>query len=275
MNLAHILLATLTFHQMSAAPLSLFDSEDASRKPIPAHAHNDYYQERPLLDAIQFNFRSVEADIYSRGDSLYVAHDRNEITPGRTLRSLYLDPLDSLIRMNGGTLYHEQTPLILLADIKDRGTNTYRLLHEILEDYIHLLAIYSGGGIKPGDLMIIVSGNRPIRFMEEQNERYAFVDGRLSDLDDDYPPELMPLISDHWGRTFNWKGSGEMPENERERLLKIVNQAHRNGQLIRFWATPDHPGEERTAVWRELLEVGVDLMNTDDLEGLHAFLADL
>jgi hypothetical protein len=48
--------------------------------------------------------------------------------------------------------------------------------------------------------------------------------------------------------------------------------AHENGQLIRFWATPDIPGKEREAFWTELLEAGVDLVNTDDLSGLRAFL---
>jgi len=42
--------------------------------------------------------------------------------------------------------------------------------------------------------------------------------------------------------------------------------------LIRFWATPDIAGKERDAVWTELLEAGVDLINTDDLTGLRAFL---
>ena len=63
-----------------------------------------------------------------------------------------------------------------------------------------------------------------------------------------------------------------MPENERAQLRLYVQQAHENGQLIRFWATPDSPGKEREAVWTELLDVGVDLINTDDLTGLRTFL---
>ena len=36
-------------------------------------------------------------------------------------------------------------------------------------------------------------------------------------------------------------------------------------------ATPDAPGREREALWTELLEAGVDLINTDDLDGLRTF----
>ena len=44
---------------------------------------------------------------------------------------------------------------------------------------------------------------------------------------------------------------------------------------MRFWDTPDRPGEAREAVWRTLVDVGVDHIVTDDLPGLQAFLAGL
>ncbi|MCK5137459.1 MAG: hypothetical protein KAR19_16865 [Bacteroidales bacterium] len=50
--------------------------------PFPAHAHNDYNHEHPLFDALENGFRSIEADVFSMGDSLYVAHDRKDIKQG-------------------------------------------------------------------------------------------------------------------------------------------------------------------------------------------------
>ncbi|HEC61965.1 MAG TPA: hypothetical protein ENI27_06885, partial [bacterium] len=38
--------------------------------------------------------------------------------------------------------------------------------------------------------------------------------------------------------------------------------------------TPDKPSPARKAVWLELLAAGVDLINTDDLEGLQQFLLE-
>ena len=111
-----------------------------------------------------------------------------------------------------------------------------------------------------------------IEYMMEQTQRFAFVDGRMKDLTEEYSPLLMPLISDRWTKYFSWMGKGDMPEKERTQLRLHVRQAHENGQLIRFWATPDIPGKEREAVWTELLEAGVDLVNTDDLGGLRTFL---
>ncbi len=74
--------------------------------PLPkAHAHNDYEHDRPLYDALDHGFTSVEADIHLVDGQLYVAHDSDEITPNRTLRSLYLEPLKRRIIQNAGRVY--------------------------------------------------------------------------------------------------------------------------------------------------------------------------
>jgi len=247
-------------------------SNDTLSGPYPAHAHNDYLHERPLFDALENGFRSIEADVFAIGDSLYVAHDRKDVKPGRTLRELYLEPLLEYISEDRSDIYDSASPLILLVDIKDDGLTTYKLLDHILNDYQEMLCKLSHGAYVPGRVMIIVSGNRPIDYMTQQTQRFAFVDGRMENLTDTYPPNLMPLISDRWTKYFSWRGKGDMPEEERSQLKMYVQQAHEKGQLVRLWATPDKPGLEREAVWTELLEAGVDLINTDDLAGLRAFL---
>ena len=84
----------------------------------------------------------------------------------------------------------------------------------------------------------------------------------------------MPIISDNWTKYFTWMGIGEMPSVEREKLNTIVSTSHANGQQVRFWATPDMPSPQREAIWHELLNAGVDFINTDDLEGLQQFLTE-
>jgi uncharacterized membrane protein len=113
----------------------------------------------------------------------------------------------------------------------------------------------------------IISGNRPIELVQSDLPRFVGVDGRLSDLESDYSADLMPLISDHWGRNFQWRGKGDLPAADREKLSQILKQAHQKNRRIRFWATPDDE-----AAWEVLHEAGVDLINTDDLEGLNQFL---
>lgn len=247
-------------------------SQDRVTVPIPAHAHNDYMHECPLFDALEHGFRSIEADVFTRGDSLYVAHDRRDIKEGRTLRELYLEPLKEYLSGDTKYIYDRAFPLILLVDIKDNGLTTYKLLDHILNDFEEILCRVSEGVYIPGGVMVVVSGNRPIEYMQDQTRRLAFVDGRMSDLTEGYAPLLMPLISDRWTKYFSWMGKGDMPEKDRGQLEMYVQHAHQNDQLIRFWATPDSSGKERKAVWTELQEAGVDLINTDDLGGLREFM---
>jgi hypothetical protein len=241
--------------------------------PLPqAHAHNDYLHDPPLLRALAHGFTSVEADVFLVGDRLCVAHESEQITPDRTLQSLYLDPLRRRVQENGGRVYREGTRFFLLIDLKTAAEPTYRRLHEVLAQYGDVLTTFGPQGRKEGAVLAIISGNRPLELMRSQAVRYGGYDGRLSDLGSGLDADLMPMISDQWPKVTPWKGDGAMPAAGRQRLQDIVRKAHAQGRLVRFWLTPDGPSKQRDAVWRELLAAGVDLINTDDLKGLQEFL---
>src|SRR5215475_1398103 len=75
--------------------------DDKATAVVPlrhAHAHNDYEHKRPLLDALDHGFCSIEADIYLVDGQLLVAHDRRDVRPERTLQALYLDPLRERVK---------------------------------------------------------------------------------------------------------------------------------------------------------------------------------
>lgn len=241
-----------------------------------AHAHNDYEHDRPLFDALDHGFTSVEADIFLVGGELLVAHDPEDLDPTRTLRSLYLDPLRHKVT-HGGIYPGHRTEFQLLIDIKTEGEATYAALDTLLRAprYRFLWTSYRHGHVRRGPVTAVVSGNRPRATMEAQPTRVAFYDGRIADPSDLGPGDdarLTPLVSDNWTTLFDWRGDGEMPADERAELQEIVDTAHAAGQRVRFWATPDVAGPERDAVWRELVANGVDHINTDDLAGLAAFL---
>ncbi|QUH05901.1 hypothetical protein HUO13_10145 [Saccharopolyspora erythraea] len=247
--------------------------------PLPqAHAHNDYEHDRPLLDALDRGFTSAEADIHLVDGALLVAHDRPDTTPERNLQALYLDPLRDLVKANGGSVFPGYDgEFQLLIDIKADGAAAYELLDKIVRDpaYAGVFTHYAGGEVKPGPVTIVLSGDRPRDVMEGQDDRYAFYDGRINadgDLGIGADAKLVPLVSQNWTNEFSWIGIGGMPEDQRAKLHKIVDDAHAAGQRVRFWATPDVPLPNREAVWRELVDAGVDHINTDDLDGLAKFL---
>jgi len=244
----------------------------ASVLVLPAHSHNDYEHERPLFDALDCNFKSIEADVFSIGDSLFVAHDFDKVQTGRTLRQLYLEPLKKRIAAGNGSVYGNGEELILLIDIKDDAIKTYLLLHKILTEYPGLVTSFADGKKIQRSIMVVVSGNRPVEFMQSQTTRWAGFDGRLENLNSGISPELMPMVSDNWTKHFAWDGMGEMPEQERNQLQNFADMARSKGYILRFWATPNRTAGQRQAVWRELKNAGVGLIGVDELKELNEFL---
>ncbi|MEE1752084.1 phosphatidylinositol-specific phospholipase C/glycerophosphodiester phosphodiesterase family protein [Streptomyces sp. SP18CS02] len=271
------LVATATAATTASATTASATAADRARSAVPplrrAHAHNDYLHQRPLRDALSHGFTSLEADVFLVDGELLVAHEPDQLDPARTLRSLYLDPLAARVRANGGSVYRgHHRPVQLLIDIKSDGVAAYHELHRQLAAHRGILSVYAHGRVRPGAVTPVVSGDRAARVpMAAQDLRYAFYDSRFEDLGTTTAP-FAPLISGNWTQNFTWQGIGAFPAAERQRLRTLVSTAHRAGQRIRFWATPDLPGPAREAVWTELLAAGVDHLNTDDLAGLAAFL---
>ena len=237
----------------------------------PAHSHNDYEHTRPLFDALEYHFKSVEADVYSVGDSLFVAHDFDQIKPGRTLRNLYLEPLKKRIIENNGSVYGNDEEIILLVDIKDDALRTYRLLDKILKNYAEMLSVFQNGEKQKGSVLVVVSGNRPFKYMSNQTIRYAGFDGRLENLDSGVSPALMPMISDNWTKYFSWDGTTRIPSDERILLQSFATKVSSEGYILRFWGTPNRTPEQRKAVWTELKDAGVGLIGADHLIELEEF----
>ena len=242
----------------------------AQNSPTPltrVHAHNDYEHKRPLFDALDQGFCSVEADIYLVDGQLRIAHMRSQVKPERTLEKLYLDPLRERVKQNGGRVYAGGPEVTLLIDIKTDWKTTYPALSERLKKYSDILSTFSGESKKTNAVVAIITGDRSRKMFDGETVRYAALDGDLEDLESNPPATLIPWISSNWTRTFHWRGAGEIPTEEKTKLKEIVNKAHEQGRRVRFWGAPDFP-----AFWREILADGVDLINTDDLDGARDFL---
>jgi hypothetical protein len=244
---------------------------DPNDAPVPlthVHAHNDYEHPHPLFDAMACGICSFEADINLVNGELLVAHSRSAVKSGVTLQSLYLDPMRKRIHENGGRLYRSGPPVWLLIDFKSSPKSTYPALRSILEQYADILTVWHDGKMKRGAVTAILTGNHPSEeIVAVEQTRYAAIDGILDALERNPPAALVPWMSSQWSLTFKWRGRGEMPEAERTTLRQIVDKAHEQGRLVRFWGAPDN-----AATWTALQAAGVDLLNTDDLQGVKNFL---
>lgn len=236
-------------------------------QPLPnAHAHNDYEHARPLLDALAHGFTSVEADVFPVNGNLGVAHDlpsRPEWLP--TLEALYLQPLAERVdAFMGGVYPGYEGPFYLMIDIKQDGEHAYAILKEKLAAYAHLLQQQGG------PLTIFLSGERPMEAVMNDTVNWVGLDGRPEDLGKGIPAERMPVISQHFRKVVKWNGKGRISPQDRQLLAELVERTHAEGKKLRLWASPETP-----EAWRTLHELGVDLINTDQLAELAAFLQEM
>jgi hypothetical protein len=243
--------------------LCLFTTIARAQLPhVNAHAHNDYEHTRPLFDALQNRFTSVEADVHLQNNILLVSHDR-PLASAPTLEALYLKPLDSMVNKNGGSVYPDfKGVFYLMIDIKTEPDASYQALKSLINQYPKLLCKSS-----PCNVKIFLSGERPLTAILREGYIGLALDGRPEDLSKEYSAELMPVISDTYLNWSRWDGKTVLKDSDLLRIKDLATRVHAVGKQLRLWAIPDNP-----TVWQALLQAGVDLLNTDKLNELNLFL---
>ena len=216
-----------------------------------AHSHNDYNRPRPLLDALDNGFCSVEADVFAVDGELLVGHDRHELASNRTLRAMYLEPL--LARARGrGAIHEPGDGFQLLVDFKSGAGETLAALRPLLAEFRPILARVEGGGIVPGPVTVIISGKRPVDELRAATSRLAFLDGRLLDLDGDAGADLFPMVSAPFSEASSWKGLGPMSAATRDAICGHLARARSRGMKLRYWGASPlvevHPGFHATGI---------------------------
>jgi hypothetical protein len=236
---------------------------------LNAFAHNDYCHKHPLYDALENGFTSIEADIFLKDNKLIVAHIFPYFKGKRTLESLYLQPLLERVSNNDGKVYAGyNNPVVLMIDVKTNADKTYEALKPLLEKYKSMLSVYQDGKVVNRAVTIVLSGHKPYRLIEDEQNRLAFIDEDLRKVQrDSVTTNVFTMASCKYSKLLKWDGKGIISTTEKDRLCNIVIMAHKMGEKVRLWASP-----EKKVVWDELLSCGVDLINTDRLPVLKKYL---
>lgn len=225
-----------------------------------AHSHNDYQQEIPFWQAYYANFGSVEADVFLVKGKLWVAHTEKELSPDRTLESLYLDPISKQIKLNKGNIYSDaDKKLQLLIDIKQDYKTSLSALVSTLKKYPEITQC-------PG-VKIVITGGRPQPGDFKNYPNYLSFDGNL---DTNYTTDQLKrvgLFSADFQELVKWNGKGIPRDEETEKIRKSVEKAHAQQKLIRFYGAPDF-----TNAWVNLMDLDVDYINTDHIPDLKKFI---
>jgi len=214
------------------------------------HAHNDYQKPEPLTNALRHKVFSLEADVYLSGNRLLVAHDKNELSAAKSLDSLYLKPIIELFRRHNGTISEDSsyTPALMI-DIKEYG-------EAAIAQLIRLVATYRSvfdRSVNAKAVQLIISGDRGVPSTWTSYPSYIFFDGRPKETYDSAMLQRVALISDSY---VNYAG-----KQDSSLIEQLVKKIHSMGKLVRLWASPDN-----SESWKELQQLGVDVINTDKVE---------
>lgn len=247
----------------SAHDASTGSPVDAAAAPVPIlHAHNDYEHPRPLLDALEQGFASVEADVHERSGVVHVAHDLDE-TKG-TLEALYLDPLAARVKARGGAVHEAGKPFYLWIDLKEESPELKAALAKTLARY-DFLATFGAGGDASRAVTVVLTGSRakvelvrdtpaPRPFVRDSND-FSATD---PEADEGWAYYALPFLS-----LGLWDGEGALPDGIRAKMKAQLDGAHGLGRKVRYYGAPD-----TSAYWNEARALGVDFLGTDDLAGL-------
>ena len=207
------------------------------------HSHNDYKQQLPFWYAYSNGAASIEADIFLKDNTLYVAHSEDEIVPEHTFENLYLSRLNSL------ALSGELRKLQLLIDIKSEAYSTLDQVVEVLEGYQSLTK---------EKVCFVISGNRPHPNDYNKYPDFIWFDHQNPDELNTIPLEKVALVSVSFKDFSVWNGYGRMTAQDLKSVKAAIEKAKNSNKPFRFWATPD----TKTA-WARMAELGVDFINTD------------
>lgn len=268
-------------------------------EPVRCHSHNDYWHRIPLYEGLAAGCVSTEADIWigttTSGEAdLFVGHKANSLSPSRTLRSLYLDPLADILRMQGIASHDSRTQiytqnagdasfpgifstspntsLVLLLDFKTKYNATWDAVVIQLDRFrkngwLTYWTPTESLVVRP--LTIVASGDAPFApIIANTTYRDIFYDApltELSKLDSHYNSNNSYYASSSIRNAIGNVHFGKLTPKQKAKVVEQVQKATEVGLRSRYWAAPSWPVGWRNRIWGELVESGASILSADDL----------
>lgn len=215
------------------------------------HAHNDYQQPLPLIHALKQKVFSIEADVYLTRRGLVVAHDKKDTAAAPLLETLYLQPIIALFNKHKGRISADKKYApVLVIDVKENGEAVIATLIKLIASYRSVV----DRSVNAMAVQIVISGDRGPIAEWSSYPSWLFFDGRPAEVYDSAARTRVAFISDSYTR-YATAGDSTLQVKE------LVKKIHSRHQLLRLWGHPDNPGE-----WKRLQQLGVDIINTDQVE---------
>ncbi|WVQ95936.1 hypothetical protein IAU59_003035 [Kwoniella sp. CBS 9459] len=294
---------------------------------IMACSHNDELHGRNALrTAVALGYGFIEADVHlgrtispdsavspagpkdaegalglDPSFTLLVGHDMSDLSAGRTLKRVYLDPLyvalekhnaGGDVETDGWVGLYENDPtagVVLMIDMKADGVAIWPYLAAALEPFLSrgYLTSYnvSSGTFTRGPLTIVGTGSTPISKVYYSSLRYIFYDAPLRTLS---RPYRLPRSSDgpavefEWDKTISPIASSKFPlayyfaavgASWASEMRRSAAAAKSKGIESRWWGVARNPNWLKRSLWSSIRSSGASVMNVDDLAEYDTWLS--
>ncbi|KAF1924159.1 uncharacterized protein M421DRAFT_73201 [Didymella exigua CBS 183.55] len=191
-----------------------------------------------------------------------------------------------------------QQTLVLLVDFKNDGSQIWPYVSSQLATLREkgYLTYYDGAAIHEGPITVVATGNAPFSLVVANSTyRDIFFDAPLDRLYVEPSSSDAATVStsgqgtvgttpgSHFDSTNSFYAStnfqasigriwwGRISGRQRELIRGQIKGAHERGLKARYWGAPKWPIALRNRVWWDLVGLGVDYLNGDDLVGMTRF----
>jgi len=167
-----------------------------------------------------------------------------------------------------------ELPLQLMVDLKSDVQVSFPMVYKALEPLRQkgYLTTYYGQKDKmefSAITVIITTHSNVLDQIKALDPRDMFLDAPLLEINSPaYTSTLSLTAHMPYHRTF---GGSWTVTKHREKIRKLVSEAHAKGIMVRIWGIPSSPKWLRNRIWKLLLEEGVDWLNADDIDDAAVF----
>jgi hypothetical protein len=249
-----------------ASPLGA--QQDCPRIDLPAYAHNDYYNARPLFDALSLGYRGVEADVFLIDGELRVGHDRGEARRGGTLETMYVAPLAELAR-RCHWIVAQSDPFLLNVELKQSSRAAFDSLASLIGRYGDAFTFSDSSHTERRAVTLVLVGWHPPRAQMRRREAgFLWEQIKFEQPDERIPANASPyvrLISIDYGKTIG-RAAPALRERWRENLASHFSV----WSWVRVYDVPPD-----STIYRFLRSTRVALIGTRELRRTRELLLPL
>lgn len=213
-------------------------------KTKPIISSNNFVTNNQLWESIGNGVFNFQADVMMIFGKLYVTSIMPENADHKlpTLSEAYLYPLFNQFKKNNGEIVPGYSgDIYLILNLLGQPAQIYKELAAQMNPYAEMLTYYDAEGKKhQGKLRILVNDKADFEKINKIKHSFLGLVGNMTDIDKNIATEKMPVIEVNFDELTSWKGVGNIPFEDFNKIKTVIQKVHSQGKKISINNCPAH-----------------------------------